>query len=164
MRTKILMVCAALLLSRGVAVADQNTVSQLNELLRGEISAVETYRQALEKVGDEPGADKLKQYHDQHTTAVGTLADMVRKHGGTPSNDSGAWGAWAQTVLGSAKLLGDKAALKALKEGEEHGIKEYKEVLENDNIPADIKMVVRDKLIPAQQKHIEGIDQMMANL
>ena len=32
--------------------------STLNSLLRGEIAATETYQQALEKVGDDPGAGR----------------------------------------------------------------------------------------------------------
>lgn len=46
----------------------------------------------------------------------------------TPVHDSGAWGEWAKLVMGTAKLLGDKAALKALKEGEESGLKEYQDL------------------------------------
>jgi uncharacterized protein (TIGR02284 family) len=154
----------ALLLIAGHAFADQNTISQLNELLRGEISAVETYRQALEKVGDEPGSDKLRTALEDHKQAVTTLTAEVKRLGGVPSTDSGAWGAWAQTVTASAKILGDEAALKALKEGEEHGIKEYKEVLENEKIPQDIKNMIQAKFVPNQQKHIAAIDSLMSRM
>ena len=38
-------------------VSVDKSVDQLNSLLRGEISAVETYQQAIEKVGDEHASD-----------------------------------------------------------------------------------------------------------
>ena len=143
------------------AKADQNSVSVTNELLRGEISAVETYRQALEKVGTEPGSDRLRQFHDDHAQAVTELQRHVMKLGGSPSTDSGAWGVWAKTVVGSAKVLGDTAALKALKEGEQHGVKEYKELLENKNASEELKTIVRGSILPKQEEHIKFLDQMI---
>src|SRR5262245_52104185 len=96
----------------------------LNNLLRGELSAVETYRQALGKVGNEPDAAELRLIASEHREA----ADMLRRHilsrGGDPPYSAGAWGAWAKAVEGTAKLFGNAAAIKVLKEGEEHGVKE----------------------------------------
>lgn len=153
----------AVLMSVKAARAEQTTVSQLNELLKGEISATETYRQALEKVGDVPGASELRKNYTDHENAVATLRDLVMKNGGQPEISSGAWGAWAETVVGSAKLLGDKPALKALKEGEEHGHKEYQEALENKNVPTDIKDKIRSTFVPAQEQHIRAINKLMDN-
>ena len=144
--------------------AEQATVSQLNELLKGEISATETYRQALEKVGDVPGAAELRKNYTDHENAVATLRDWVMKHGGEPEKSSGAWGTWAETVVGSAKLLGDKSALKALKEGEEHGTKEYQEALQNNNVPNEIKDKIRSTFVPAQERHIDSINRLMQNV
>src|SRR5438046_1852678 len=103
--------------------ATQCTIDTLNKLLRGEIAATETYQQAMGKVGQEPGADALRQLHDEHRTAANTLRQHVHQHGGKPDQGSGSWGAFAKAVAGTAKLFGNSAALKALKEGEEHGIK-----------------------------------------
>src|SRR5262249_62647 len=89
----------------------------MNSLLRGELAATETYQQALAKVKDEPGAEDLRRIHREHREAANQIRQSVRQHGATPDHDSGAWGVWAKTVEGTAKIFGDKAALKALKEG-----------------------------------------------
>ena len=133
----------------------------LNDLLRGEISAVETYQQALEKVGDEPGVEQLATVRRDHTEAVTVLRDHVIRYGGKPAEGSGPWGAFARFMQGTAKLFGDKSALKALKEGEEHGLKEYKEALENRDLPAECIALIRDMLLPKQQRHITIIDGIM---
>lgn len=146
------------------AFADQATVSQLNEILRGELSAVETYHQALQKLGTEPAAQELKTYLSNHREAVRTLTTEVKNAGGVPTTDSGAWGEWAKVVVGAGKLLGDQTALRALKEGEEHGVKEYKEVLDNPNIPASVKTEISKTYLPRQQQHIAGIDRMIERL
>ena len=93
-------------------------VDQLNSLLRGEISAVETYKQAIKKVDDEHTSDALAlramaQEHGEHAQA---LREEIRRLGGEPDDSSGAWGAWAKTVEATAKLFGERH-LKALKEG-----------------------------------------------
>src|SRR5688500_4016587 len=110
---------------RGETMASQNTVDQLNSMLRGEIAATETYQQALAKVGAEPGADELRSIHVDHRETANEFRQHVHQHGGKPDQDSGAWGAFAKAVEGSAKVFGDTAALKALKEGEEQGISSY---------------------------------------
>lgn len=158
---RLLALTLSALVPMSVAFAEQEPVSQLNELLRGELSAVETYRQALEKVGTEPGAADLRANLANHKDAVSKLTTEITKLGGQPSTDSGAWGTWAKTVVGSAKVIGDEAALKALKEGEEHGIKEYREALENTKVSANVKDLINKTFIPRQENHIAKIDKMM---
>src|SRR5205085_947929 len=97
----------------------------LNRLIRGELSAIETYRQALDKMKDAPEATELHSMMVEHRSAVQVLRDHVQQRGGSPADSSGPWGAWAKLVEGAAQLFGNAAALNALKEGEEHGIKEY---------------------------------------
>ena len=115
------------------AIAGGVDVDNLNRLLRDELSAVETYRQALDKNRDEYGNDARFQQlaamlHD-HEQAATQLRSMIAHLGGTPSDDSGAWGTWANTVMGTATLFGDKSALKSLKEGEQSGIEDYEKLL-----------------------------------
>jgi hypothetical protein len=80
--------------------------------------------------------------------------------GGTPSEDAGAWGTWSKTVMGTAKLLGDKTALKALKEGEESGAKDYQSVAEDPNASMDVKNVV-DSHLAKQHEHVRTLDRLL---
>lgn len=66
-------------------------------------------------------------------------------------------------VMGTAKLLGDKAALKALKEGEESGLKDYQEVLQDATAPGEVKTLING-LVAKQQAHIGALDRLMARL
>jgi uncharacterized protein (TIGR02284 family) len=140
------------------------SVEKLNELIRGERSAVDTYLQALEKVGDDPRASDLKPMVTDHEQAIRLLSDKVQACGGKPSSDSGAWGTWAETVMGTAKIFGDRAALSALKQGEEHGVKQYEEALENNELDASARSMIQNQLLPQQKAHIQTIDQIIATL
>src|SRR4051812_31599341 len=143
---------------------NDDTIRQLNSFLRGEISAAETYRMAIDKVAD---ADKsqvanlglLREIQEEHARAAQALRDRIRELGGEPSDSSGAWGAWAKLTQGTANLFGDAAALKSLKEGEEHGLKDYQEGL--DDIDVTSEELVRNQFIPAQQRHINLLDQLI---
>jgi len=137
---------------------------QLNSFLRGEISAAETYRMAIDKVGDARDAAAqnvglLREIQEEHGRAAQALRDRIRELGGEPSDSSGAWGAWAKFTQGTANLFGDASALKALKEGEEHGMKDYNEGL--DDIDMTTAELIQNQLIPAQQRHINLLDQLI---
>jgi bacterioferritin (cytochrome b1) len=138
-------------------------ITQLNSFLRGEISAAETYRMAIDRAGDSPdnaaNVGLLREMQEEHGRAAQALRDRIRELGGEASDSSGAWGAWAKFVEGTANLFGDTASLKALKEGEEHGLKDYEEGI--DDIDATSAELVQNQLIPAQQRHINLLDQLI---
>jgi uncharacterized protein (TIGR02284 family) len=132
----------------------EHCIDVCNSLLRGEISAIETYTQAIEKFRDDPEAAFLEGFRRDHIDSANRLRENVRDMGGEPSNDSGVWGTWAKAVEGTAKVLGDSAALKVLQEGEEHGRKEYEAALENDDVLPTCKEMIRVELLPRQLSHI----------
>ena len=105
-------------------------VEALNSLLRGEISAVETYEQALQKLNDDAVvAPQLTDCKSSHEERVTLLRREGKRLGGTPSEGSGAWGAFAKLVEGGAKVFGKASAIAALEEGEDHGLKQYRDDL-----------------------------------
>jgi hypothetical protein len=138
-------------------------IDQLNSFLRGEISAAETYRMAIDRAGssDSNAANVglLRGVQEDHGRAAQAVRDRIRELGGEATDSSGAWGAWAKFTQGTANLFGDVSSLKALKEGEEHGLKDYERgVVDIDATSAEL---VQNQLIPAQQRHINLLDQLI---
>lgn len=131
--------------------AHQDDIEQLNSFLRGELSAVETYRQAIEKLDDEPAIrTALQENQRSHATRVGALEAEIRRLGGEPSADSGAWGSFVKLLEGGAKLFGDDAALSVLEEGEEHGLNDYQRDL--DELTPGVRQFVETRLLPEQRR------------
>ncbi len=129
----------------------------LKSLLRGEMSAVETYEKALEKVNGSPEGAQLRQMYADHSQAVGLLRDMLIRYQGEMPTSSGPWGSFANVVQATANLLGDGAALKSLKEGEEHGIRSYEAALNDPAVADDVKAMSRS-LLARCQAHVPILD------
>jgi hypothetical protein len=124
------------------------TVDALNSFLRGEISAVETYRQAIEKLHDQPEASALTEGLRSHEQRVSLLTSEIQRRGGKPAQGSGPWGAFVKLLEGGAKLFGTKAAIAALEEGEDHGRDDYKR--DAPKLEADARAFVQQQLLPEQ--------------
>ena len=136
-------------------------IETLNSLLRGELAATETYQQAMAKVGDEPWAEELRRIHREHREAANTLRQHVHHFGGKPDQGSGAWGAFSKAIEGAATLLGNKAALGALKQGEEHGIDTYQDALNDTSLPEECKALVLTTLLPQTREHVTTLERLM---
>lgn len=139
-------------------------VTHLNSLLRGEIAAAETYKQAIDKVADRATATGeakvLRQIQEEHGRAAQGIRDRIRQLGGEAADSSGAWGMWAGVITGAMGLIGgESGALKALKEGEEHGLKDYREAA--PDVDGLTTQLIENQLIPAQQRHINLLDHML---
>jgi len=136
----------------------QQTIDQLNSFLRGELSAVETYRQALDSVDSVPHRSTLETCARSHQERVALLRDEVQRRGGRPAEGSGAWGAFAKAIEGAARGFGEKAAISALEEGEDHGRDDYKRDLED--LSPEGRRLVESKLLPEQLRTHETLSQL----
>lgn len=142
-----------------------HNVETLNKFLKDELSATETYQQALDKLREDVNlgdAENLVPMVENHNEAVASIKALIQQSGGLPTDSSGAWGTWAKMVLGGAGLLGKEAVLKALQEGEKNGAESYEKALQDSELPADMRALIETKLQPAQQVHIQTLERLLA--
>ncbi|MDO9269186.1 MAG: DUF2383 domain-containing protein [Methylobacter sp.] len=140
-----------------------HNIETIDKLLKDELAATETYQQVLDKFREDVSFGEtsyLMPIYEDHKEAVSSLQEQASQLGGIPSEDSGVWGTWAEIVQGGANLLGQKAALKALQEGEKSGADDYEEALQDPELPSDIRSLIETKLLPAQQSHILTLDRL----
>jgi hypothetical protein len=131
--------------------AQKSSIDQLNHYLRGEISAVETYRMALDKLdAGSTARSELESCLQSHQARVTLLQEAIVAAGGTPVEGSGPWGMFAKIVEGGARILGDKLAVAALEEGEDHGLKDYK--VNIAELDTSARTLVSRSLVPEQQR------------
>jgi hypothetical protein len=144
---------------------------KINHLVNTEISAVETYEQALQEkewkvLGPDPQIQAMFHILVDHVRAASQLATEVQRLGGRPVNGTKAWNRLsplrmdAASLFGDANPFGDKAALEALKEGEESGLKEYQAVLHHDVLSPEVKPLI-GSLEAKQQAHVRALEDLM---
>jgi demethoxyubiquinone hydroxylase (CLK1/Coq7/Cat5 family) len=131
-------------------VLSPESLDKLDECLRGELSAVQTYELALQNLEATEISGALRQLRDSHNRRVTLIRDRIRSWGAVPSETSGAWGTFARLIQRGADLFGDKAAISALEEGEDHGLRLYLEDL--DDIDLETREFIRHELLPDQRR------------
>lgn len=131
----------------------EHDVKQLNSFLRGELSAVETYSQCLEKVEDLNVRAQLVALKESHVARAVMLRNRITTLGGEAEQSAGVWGSFAKSVEGGATLFGAAAAVSMLEEGEDHGLKSYRE--EVGELSTVERSFVQTELLPEQEKSHE---------
>jgi hypothetical protein len=126
------------------------TIDQLNSFLRGELSAVETYRLALEHLEQSEFRATLVQCSRSHEERARLLTEAILGRGGEPSPSSGAWGSLVRMIERSALALGEGAALAVLEEGEDHGRDDYLRDL--DGLEPSARQLVEFAILPEQRR------------
>jgi len=58
----------------------------------------------------------------------------------------------------AASWIDDPTTLKALKEGEAHGVDEYRAALSENHLSPTLEHIVRKELLPLQSEHVEELD------
>ncbi len=133
-------------------------IDRCNSLVRGEISAVETYDTALKRFGSESGAEVLREVRSEHAKSVEALRQNIVRMGGEPATESKGWGDFATTVTQAASLVGDKAALEALKQGERLGMKEYEKGIEDEATEEQTKLLYSEDLLPRLSSNLTRLE------
>lgn len=139
-------------------------VKNLSALVKGELAAVETYKQALDKISaQESAGPDLRAIESDHEEALTVLQERMTEINAAAPVDSGLWGEWANAVEGAAAAFGAKAAIKALKEGEEHGVKSYEKALRDQTLDDEIRQIIRSRILPKTKDHIAVLDRLLVS-
>lgn len=125
-------------------------IEKLQSFCRGEMSAVETYNQAMQATQDPRILMQLRGNLASHEARVRILCQRIADLGGSPPEGSGAWGVFAKAVEGTASALGEKSALSVLEEGEDHGLADYRSDL--SHLDLDSRRLVSEQILPQQAK------------
>lgn len=140
--------------------SNEACIQVCNSLLRGELSAVETYSLAINHYAGKPAVPELQKIRTEHALSAARLSQNIREMGGTPEDESGAWGVFAKVVQGAANLFGEDSALESLKKGEEKGRSDYEAALEGNEMMDSHKETVRSELLPRVNHHIATLDRL----
>ena len=141
---------------------DRSDVTQLNSFLRGELAAVETYDQALNKIDDARVEQPLREVRASHDRRAYLLRQRILVLGGEPAASSGVWGGIAKLVEGGAAAFGVSPAIAALEEGEDRGRDNYRSDL--DDLSPETRSFVSNTVLPEQMRTHEMVSGLKRQL
>lgn len=133
-----------------------------NSLLRGEISATETYGQAISRFDSPLKAAPLERLRASHIASIRKLTQNLNRIGGRPARSSGAWGAVANTYQAAANLISFDAAVDSLITGEQHGRKEYESALADPEVHNGFKEVIQSELLPRTTENTIALHELQS--
>lgn len=138
--------------------AGGGSVDMAKSLHRGELAAVASYADAIQKNDTPAWTATFDRIHREHQSAADDLRARVVALNGTPDASAGAWGGWSELVAKGAAALGDGAARDALRLGEQHGVSEYEEALKSAKVDEPTKALIRATLLPRAQEHVRALE------
>lgn len=137
-------------------------IAACNKLLRGELSAIETYSQAIARFGTGGDRGALRHLLAVHEDSASRLRQHIAEMGGQPSFEAGAWADFAKEPEDTALELGKSPALAALQAGEEHGVRRYEAALDDPAVMEDIKSTIRQHNLPRAHENVNTLLRLKA--
>lgn len=130
----------------------------MNELMQGEITAVETYVQALRKVSSSELRHELKRIQSGHVSAAAALRKQIPAE--TPEPSGGVWDSW-ERLAQNPRSTRDRAIVEALIEGEESLASAYEDAMRDEAIDFEVKRELDSEHIPRIEDHLEQLEQLL---
>ncbi len=135
-------------------------IDVLSELMQLDIDAVEAYEQALKHIETPRIHKQIKAFKQDHQQHIEDLSIMIQSLGGNPpecTKDFKGFFIKGMTTLRS--LMGEEAALKAMRSNEELTNKTYQEALQH-KLPRSAQLLIK-KNYKDEQRHLAYITSLL---
>ncbi len=129
-------------------------------LIGVELSAAETYTEALDYFHCDPEQSLLLAIRAGHDENVDCLGDHLLALGKDVNADVEARSFFSKAIEGVSSTFGETATLLALEAGETGALKECRAALAEPRVPDSLKEDLRLRLIPRLQRHVEELEKL----
>jgi bacterioferritin (cytochrome b1) len=126
-----------------------STIDKLNTFLRDELAAIEMYQAALRGRSAFNGKTELSQCQRSHEVRAEALRGKIASLGGKPAGTSGLIGAWERLVEGVAVAVGADMAIRALEQGEDHVLQDYRKGL--SDVDPEVRTFLERSIVPEEE-------------
>jgi bacterioferritin len=138
---------------------DEPNIKTLNELLKGEHMAVQSYESVMPYLTENTRKEisDIIRDHKQHALEI---SDRITKLGGVPVESTGMAGVMSQMKLKAESMVQDeKNMLVKLYDGEDQGIAAVEEVSRGDLDETSMEMV--KKMLRTDHDHLKKLQQLI---
>lgn len=135
--------------------ADENTISTLNNLIETCKDGQEGFKQAAEGIERSDVKTAFYEFGQQRAKFAGELQALVRELGGDPETTSSTVGALHRGWINIKSAItgkDDAAILNEAERGEDVAVNAYKKALE-ENLPANVQTIVQQQATEVKAAH-----------
>lgn len=132
--------------------------SPLQGLIHSVTMAAETYKKVLGTLSNKPEAARIRQIANDHNQALTTLRSLAGDGGGAQEAPA----AWAGNLAGD--VLGDAAALSALRDGEDRLVKDIETALQDPNVTPEMRTALESNILVKAKAHMTVLDALLGSV
>lgn len=137
---------------------NQQYIDTLNELLKGELMAMNIYKETDDMQGDEQVMVMLDGFAQDHQEHAELLSNRIRELGGTPIESAGMAGTMADVSSKINALMGPSHLLKQLYDGEDKGVHSYEDRI--DELDPESQQLVKE-IMSTDHDHLKLFKERM---
>lgn len=142
----------------------KHVIKELNDLVEKNLDAVDGFQNASEKVRDPNLKNYLVDHARQRSQFNSELRQEITTLGGTPTEKKEGSASLHQTWMDIKTALSsdkEEAVLEECIRGDKNALKEYRDVLEERDVPDNVKTTVRKQLdqIESSLRELERLEE-----
>jgi len=134
--------------------------SALNALLKLDYDAIDAYEAAINLLENEDYKDTFEEFKSDHQQHVDEISDFLRKNNKIPPTGPDVKSLLTQGKIVIAKLLGDEAILRAMRDNEFDTNTAYERIINFEPLPQNIKETLQKGLLD-EIRHLACIEEYL---
>jgi bacterioferritin (cytochrome b1) len=140
---------------------DDTTVSTLNDLLKGEEMAINSYAKFIQETTDETLKNKFKEIQKEHNEHAKLISERILDLSGTPKQGTGMAGVMADVkyAFESMTRRSNHEILKDAWHGEDQGVA-MSEKIADDKLDEESKKLIHH-IVQHDHEHIKSLEKLL---
>lgn len=135
---------------------DEPNIKTLNELLKGEHMAIESYESVLPSFESQQLREEINMILNDHKQHALEISNRIISLGGMPKEATGMVGIMSQAKLKTEGVIrSDKSMVKKLYDGEDQGIGVVEKIIQGDLDDTSMEMV--KKILSTDHDHLKKL-------
>jgi len=144
-----------------MAKSTSELIDKLNDLIALDIDAFNAYEEALDRMTITPVRNRLRTFQADHQRHIDELSEVVTRFSGEPRQRPDVKGFLIKGFTAITSMMGDEAALRAMKGNEHLTTSTYEKALRED-WPEDVMLLIR-RNFSDEQRHLAFIEECLRN-
>lgn len=131
---------------------------QIEELIQSEVAAIKGFDQLLNRLNDQMERQQLALMREDHVKALNLLKQFADGELLGLDMEDNPWRDLGDSFSGDASFFADEEALETFRASVLHGCHEYQDALRSGGIDSDLREVIVNEILPAQEQHVRIVE------